>query len=563
MFKVYWKIGAGTLFLPYPLSRTNEGRQGLARDARPQQRMVVRLVTSSVSGMPPPLSEEKVAEIIEMLKDKARSNADIGRTAEINPVTVARLKRKFDEEVNGHFYIGRLEHVSAAELLKIAQDPLYDPAPTTTKVLNDKEIPEISREIMAKHRIDFTKGSKRFLQEKFDGDSSDFHGFWVYPRDAMYDKPAVDNLIEQMEQDPATMDKFTEIFEYTQEVEATAEQKRSGENLSKDDLRMGDGKRRHLVWDVWLEEVHDRLKKSEASVTRYQKELKEAQARLDAYSAAAESNLARSTRGTENTIAKHASTAASEGGKVTDAQKSLVAAEQAYAAAKEFRTRTEKVQTVLCENYRRIIRHTPYGRQGVECSVNERSLLSIILSLPEAGSQTMHGDSLQQGCSLLMSARKRQYLIILLNGFRAMRSMDRMLLRRLQALEYVRGRIAAETSGNLRFWNDKAQNRIWNYLCCLQFQHEKIGGIQAVRVPIEEGETLVVDNRTLHGGSRGEATPGFRFHAYGYDRDIQKRGVEGFHKDQEVTIDPLDVRAGFFPVCRWAQCGPGKPVFLS
>ena len=99
--------------------------------------------------MPPALSKEKVDAIIEMLKDKARSNADIARTAEVSPVTVARLKRRFDEDVNGHFYIGRLEHVPAAELLKIAQDPLYDPAPTTTKVLNDKEIPEISREIMA------------------------------------------------------------------------------------------------------------------------------------------------------------------------------------------------------------------------------------------------------------------------------------------------------------------------------------------------------------------------------------------------------------------------------
>ena len=42
---------------------------------------------------------EKVAEIIEMLKDKTRSNA--ARTAEVNPVTVARIKRKFNEDVNG------------------------------------------------------------------------------------------------------------------------------------------------------------------------------------------------------------------------------------------------------------------------------------------------------------------------------------------------------------------------------------------------------------------------------------------------------------------------------
>ena len=151
---------------------------------------------------------------------------------------------------------------------------------------------------MAKHRIDFTERSKRLLQERFDEDSSDFHGFWVFPRDYLYDKPAVDKLLEQMEQDPKTMDKFTKIFEYTQEIEATTEQKRSGKTLSKEDLRMGDGKRRHLVWDVWLEEVHARLKESEASVKRYQKELKEAQARLDAFSAAAESKLAKeNTRG--------------------------------------------------------------------------------------------------------------------------------------------------------------------------------------------------------------------------------------------------------------------------
>ena len=51
--------------------------------------------------MPAAMSKEKVAAIIEMMKDKARSNADIARTAEVSPVTVARLKRKFDEDVNG------------------------------------------------------------------------------------------------------------------------------------------------------------------------------------------------------------------------------------------------------------------------------------------------------------------------------------------------------------------------------------------------------------------------------------------------------------------------------
>jgi hypothetical protein len=432
-------------------------------------------------------------------------------------------------------------------------------------LVNDKEIPEISKLVLEQHRVGFSGESKRGLNQKYNSHGSEFHGFWVYPRDDVYEtsKPAVDKLIEQMEQDPATMDMFTKIFEYTQEVKATAEQKKSREHLSKEDLRMGDGKRRHLVWAVWLAEVNKRLVESESNVARFQKELKEAQSRLVAYSAAAESDSARTTRGTQNTVEKHATTADSEAGKVTAAQKSLADAEQAYAAAKEFHKMTEKVHDLLCENYWRIIHHSPYGDQGVESVITDRSLLSIILSLPDANSQTMHGDSLQPGCSLLMSARKRQYLIILLNGFRAMRSMERMLLRREEALEYVRDRIAEEAPGVPSSWTDKAQHRIWNYLCCLQFKHEGIGGIQAVRVPIEEGETLVVDNRTLHGGSRGGETNGFRFHAYGYNRDIQKLGVGPIQNDQDVTHDPLDVRHGFFPVCRWAQIGPGKPVFLS
>lgn len=240
----------------------------------------------------------------------------------------------------------------------------------------------------------------------------------------VFDKSAVDKLIDLMEQDSKTMDMYTSIFEYTQEIEATeeqkAKQKQTGKTLSKDDLRMGDVLRKHLVWAVWLDEVQKRLKESEASVARYGKELKEAQNWLAAFSGAAESQEARSTRGTRDKVVKHATTAEGEAKKVTE-----------------------------------------------------------------------------------------------------------------------------------------------DYFCCLQFEHEGIGGIQAVRVLNEEGETLVVDNRTLHGGSRGETTSGFRFHAYGYNRDIQKHGVGPIQKDQDVTHDPLDEKHGFFPVCLWAQCSPGTPVFLS
>jgi hypothetical protein len=156
-----------------------------------------------------------------------------------------------------------------------------------------------------------------------------------------------------------------------------------------------------------------------------------------------------------------------------------------------------------------------------------------------------------------MALREKQYLIILLNGYRAMRSLDRMLAKRTEALDYVRDRIAAHAPEGwiARNWNAQAEHRVWNYLCCLQFEHEGIGAITAVRVPIEVGETLVVDNRTLHGGSRGmEGRNGFRFHTYGYNRDIRSKRERGdLDDDSDVTIDPLELKLGFFPVCRWAQ----------
>jgi hypothetical protein len=156
-----------------------------------------------------------------------------------------------------------------------------------------------------------------------------------------------------------------------------------------------------------------------------------------------------------------------------------------------------------------------------------------------------------------MSAREKQYLIILLNGYRAMRSLDRMLAMRKEALNYVRERIADKAPEDwiARNWDVKAEHRVWNYLCCLQFEHEGIGAITAVRVPIEVGETLVIDNRTLHGGSRGmEGRNGFRFHIYGYDRDLRSKRESGeLDDDSLITIDPLDPKHGFYPVCRWAQ----------
>ena len=513
------------------------------------------------------LPPEKVSEILEMLKkkDPPCSIFAISGATGVARKTVSALKKKFDEEINGPFYEERLKEISAEYLVKICRDASYDPAPDTTKLQDDKSIPLIRKSLLDMHRAGKSSPNARgSLVQKYNGGGKNFHGFFIYPPVKSYDGAVVNPFLLQMESDAA---QFTPIFEYTQAgkgvPEGPAHKKSKTDKVSIDDKRMGDGLRRHLIWEEWIAVVLKRKTESQDKVSRLQRELNAAQDKLNKFSAADPASQ-RSTRHTENLPKSTAEKTEAAQSRCDDLRGQLAAATKAHAAAVECDRQTQLVEAILCDNYKEIIANSPYTAMNVHQTITDRRLLSIILALPEAGSQTMHADSLQRGCSLLMSARKRQYLIILLNGFRAMRSLDRMLLRRADALRYVRDRIAAGAPGDASCWGDQAEHRIWNYLCCLQFEHEGISAIEAVRVPIEAGETLVVDNRTLHGGSRGEETPGFRFHVYCYDQDISLRqGAERLQKDQDVTFDPLDERLGFYPVCRWAQTKSAQPVFRA
>ncbi len=316
-----------------------------------------------------------------------------------------------------------------------------------------------------------------------------------------------------------------------------------------------------------LAEFTKRIDKLDKEINKLVKEQKELQQKLDHFQAV-DSVPDKPTRKRPSTKTSHESTVLETQARIHVLKQELEVADKARAACLEDSELAVKVKDILSDNYTRIISHSPYLRYNVECTVNDLKLLSVILSKPKTGSQTMHSDSRQRGCSLLMSAEKRQYLTVLLNSFKAMRSLDRMLPKRTEALQYVRARLAAETPDGESAawadsdWDEKAEIRVWNYLCCLQFKHEKIGAIEAVLVPIEEGETLVVDNRTLHGGTRGGETRGFRFHAYGYVRDVRQRKTARFEKDEDITIDPLDVQLGLYPVCRWAQLSV-PPVFRA
>jgi hypothetical protein len=514
-----------------------------------------------------PLSAQETSAIEDMLKDPKHSMVKIAAAVGVHSKTVAKIKRERAEQISGPFYCERLKDIPVEVLVSVCRDPSYDPRPATTKVADDKSVPEIRPSLLEKHRLQgYTPEAKKSIQQKFREGGKDFHGFYICPRHESYDADVVNGFLERMENNPTNFAQFTPIFEYSQDPEGPATRRQKTEKRTKDEWRMGDKGRLHVVWDEWCAELQERRKKSEAEVSRLVQELRKAETALDAFSDVGSTSYQKTTRTTEDFARKHAAQATRTQQVCATLRAALDKAEEALAAAEEDDRQSVILEKIMFENYERIMKHSPYLTRliAVDKHVTNRELLSIILALPDANSQTIHADSLQVGSSLLLSAERRQYLIVLLNAFRLMRSLGRMLPLRAAALEYIRGRIAAEAPGDMRYWDDAAQLRVWNYLCCLQFVHEKIGALQAVRVPIEEGETLVVDNATLHGGSRGEKKRGFRFHIYGYDRNLLKRqGADRYEKDKDVTFDLLDVRYGFYPVCHWAQTRSEPPVFRA
>jgi len=436
------------------------------------------------------IEPDKVALILDMLKtDPHRALNSIADSAGVDSKTVKKLKVEHDKELNGHFFSERLKSVSHDELMRICQDRSYDPAPDTTKVRDDTDIREISKPLLDMHRVQaYSPAAKKSLVAQYKAGSKNFHGFWIYSRHESFDADAVKTLTDfvgQLEDDPPVMDLFTSIFEYSQNLQHTPATKSA--KLTHEDLRMGDNRRKHLVWKKWIAELATLLKERQAKVSRLDQELRSVDSRLSKF-AADNTELDRATRRTPHFSTAKANKAGDLQGRLDDLKRELAEAEKALETAQRHHQQTLKVEKLMCDNYERIIQHSPYA--GIaDIKLTDKDLLSIILALPDAGSQTMHGDSLQHGGSLLMSAREKQYLIILLNGYRAMRSLDRMLAKRKEALNYVRERIAdnAPEDWIARNWDVKAEHRVWNYLCCLQFEHEGIGAITAVRVPIEVG----------------------------------------------------------------------------
>ena len=76
-------------------------------------------------------------------------------------------------EIDGPFYEQRLQirlqSVSAEVLMKVAGDNFFDPAQATTKVKNDRDIPEIINLLLDKHRLrNFKPEDKKNLVIKYE-----------------------------------------------------------------------------------------------------------------------------------------------------------------------------------------------------------------------------------------------------------------------------------------------------------------------------------------------------------------------------------------------------------
>ncbi len=100
------------------------------------------------------IDPETVSEILVMLKTNPdRPLASIAQDAGVDPKTVKKIKIKHDEELNCPFFSQRLKDVSHEVLMRICQDPSYDPAPDTTKLRDDENLPEISKHLLDMHRV--------------------------------------------------------------------------------------------------------------------------------------------------------------------------------------------------------------------------------------------------------------------------------------------------------------------------------------------------------------------------------------------------------------------------
>ncbi len=154
----------------------------------------------------------------------------------------------------------------------------------------------------------------------------------------------------------------------------------------------------------------------------------------------------------------------------------------------------------ICDDsYQRIIQLSPYHRI-VEGKLNEKKLLSIILSEQYNKAQGIHADSRYEGGSILQALGRKQYLVVVLNGYQAMRILHRIIPHRPDLLNKLREILSLSPLSPEWIRDYFNEDRLWNFLCSRHFDEELKGPIRPVLWPVDEGAFLLVDNLTPHAG---------------------------------------------------------------
>ena len=388
----------------------------------------------------------------------------------------------------------------------------------TTRIITGDELNKhLIRGANDKSKVEYVRA--RIVNE---ASKDDFHGFFIV--DTMTESDSGSESITMEKKQRARLDKilskelpklfkrvkhyeecFLPIFEFVQDV-PLAHGERRGTREEEDDKRMGDKKRTQAKLSSLMQVAATRLRDAEA---------------------------AEALVGTKRATTKAARKAA----------KDLKKAEREDALFTE-------LYNLLCANYECIRKVWPERvRKGEDDAAN----YAIIRSQPKARSQGIHGDSEHRGFTILTAMERKQYVVVVLNGYRAMRIYDKLVVDRAAATSLFRERLEA-LPGHHRFseteWAE-VEPRVWNALVHKEFEVRRLPPFEAVRVPVSKGASIVLDTRCLHGGGPGEDLTCFRAHAYGTVRpsSLASSCMVALERDYLTTVDILD--KDNYPVGTW------------
>ena len=213
-------------------------------------------------------------------------------------------------------------------------------------------------------------------------------------------------------------------------------------------------------------------------------------------------------------------------------------------------------KSLLARHYSRLVTVCPHP---VPPTCDSPDFLSFIESQPGCMAQEIHLDSLDAGWSFLTALERDQELLVLFDGYKAICMLEELASDRAAACICVRTKLREECGREWpdQEWIETIEPRVWNWLCSKETEQRygSVPDLQLKRVTIPKGWTIAVDSRTPHGGAPAGENGGFRVHAYGVVRAIDRTTALDslFETSQDTTVNLKSHLSPFFPLLYWAQ----------